>query len=216
MSDGSGSGNAGTTPQETPQEKRSDTYHHGDLRTALVLAAREALNASPAEPITIKSLASRLGVSQPALYRHFDDRDALLAAVAADGFDRLRSALTAVRDSEPGEMALERLCRSYIAFGTENAGVYRLMFSRRSLVAKDGNPLSGAADACFEILSDHVRRRVGSSQATMRALSTWATLHGLVTLETEGLLFGPQGGRDVTSREIINGIAAGLTRSHEP
>ena len=213
MTDGSGRGEAGTTPQE----KRSDTYHHGDLRTALILAAREALKTSAVEPITIKSLASRLGVSQPALYRHFDDRDALLAAVAVDGFDRLRSMLIAVRETEPKEIALKRLCRSYIEFGTENAGVYRLMFSRRSLAAREGNnPLSVAADACFEILSDHVRQRVGSSQATMKALSTWATLHGLVILETEGLLFGPQGGRDVTSTEIINGIVAGLTRSDEP
>jgi hypothetical protein len=87
------SGNLPTGSPSAPSVKAADAYHHGDLRAALIVAAREALGTMPPEAITLKSLAARLGVSQPAPYRHFQSREALLAAVAADGFDRFRTQL---------------------------------------------------------------------------------------------------------------------------
>ncbi|MBV9511686.1 MAG: helix-turn-helix transcriptional regulator, partial [Caulobacteraceae bacterium] len=71
-----------------PSVKAVDAYHHGDLRSALIAAAREALETAAPETVSLKALAARLGVSQPAPYRHFESREALLAAVAADGFER--------------------------------------------------------------------------------------------------------------------------------
>src|ERR1700745_4165250 len=85
-------------PIVTRMEKAENAYHHGDLRAALIAAARQVLETARPEAITLKSLAHRLGVSQPAPYRHFANRDALLAAVAADGFERFRDALVAARD----------------------------------------------------------------------------------------------------------------------
>src|SRR5271156_2087735 len=84
---------AATEPLPMPSVKAANVYHHGDLRAALIVAAREALEAMAADAVTLKSLAARLGVSQPAPYRHFDSREALLAAVAADGFERFRTQL---------------------------------------------------------------------------------------------------------------------------
>src|ERR1700743_2999787 len=96
--------------------KASDAYHHGDLRAALIAAAREALETTAPENITLKSLALRLGVSQPAPYRHFNNRDALLAAVAADGFMRFGQALGAAAATGDPKDGFERACLAYLAF----------------------------------------------------------------------------------------------------
>lgn len=175
---------------DASESAKSSSYHHGDLRAALILAARGALETAPPETIQLKALAQQLGVSQPAPYRHFSGRDALMATVAYDGFDRLLASLVATRDDGPAELALERLCLAYIAFGLSNRGVYRLMFTRAvlSFPAADDVDL---ADASFEILAAEVARRVGSGRSAAVATTMWATLHGAVGLHAEGLLSGP-------------------------
>src|SRR5918911_4307747 len=76
-----------------PARKPEKTYHHGDLRDALIKAALREAEQGGAEAISIKALSKQLGVSQPAPYRHFADREALLAAVTAEAFPQLRAIL---------------------------------------------------------------------------------------------------------------------------
>src|SRR5215468_8751049 len=92
--------------------KPHNTYHHGDLREALVQAAlREAEQGGP-EAISIKALAKELGVSQPAPYRHFADREALLAAVTAEAFRQFTATMRAAMAEPSKHSKLSRLAQA--------------------------------------------------------------------------------------------------------
>ena len=171
--------------------KAADTYHHGDLRAALIVAAREALETMPPDAVSLKSLAARLGVSQPAPYRHFGSRDALLAAVAADGFERFHTLLTEAAAGATGGQEFEACCLAYVAFGRANMSVYRLMFASRLLQTSEDQALKLAASAAFDMLVEGVTRYVPAERVLATAIWVWSTLHGLVMLDAEGLLSGP-------------------------
>src|SRR5258708_39893810 len=95
--------------------KSLHAYHHGDLRDALVQAAlREAEQGGP-EAISIKALAKRLGVSQPAPYRHFADREALLAAVTGEGFRQFSATLRRAGRKPPKPAQPWRLAQATLA-----------------------------------------------------------------------------------------------------
>jgi AcrR family transcriptional regulator len=105
------------------------TYHHGDLRAALVKAAAAEIERGGYETLSLRGLSESLGVSRAAPYRHFADRRALLAAVAAEGFDEL----TAIHRKAiaKGKTPLARLTaagRGYLAFAAERPQMFRLMF----------------------------------------------------------------------------------------
>jgi AcrR family transcriptional regulator len=197
-------------PAIEPAVKAADAYHHGDLRAALVGAAREALETAAPEAITLKSLAVRLGVSQPAPYRHFQNREALLNAVAADGFARFRDALVQARDTAPTGEAFERACLAYLAFGRGNMGVYRLMFASR-LATSDDAALEHSSQAAFDFLLQGVGDVVPAERVYVTAVWIWSTLHGLVMLEAERLGAGPDKDRttpDEVVRQMIGTLKA--------
>ncbi len=107
--------------------KNESSYHHGDLRAALIKAAAAEIERGGYENLSLRELAQSLGVSRAAPYRHFADRRALLAAVAADGFDRL----TAIHRNAKGRTPHARLAaagRGYLAFAAEQPQMFRLMF----------------------------------------------------------------------------------------
>jgi AcrR family transcriptional regulator len=107
--------------------KNDSGYHHGDLRAALVKATAAEIERGGHENLSLRELAESLGVSRAAPYRHFADRRALLAAVAADGFDRL----TAIYRNASGRTPQARLAaagRGYLAFAAERPQMFRLMF----------------------------------------------------------------------------------------
>ncbi len=189
----------------TASVKPAKTYHHGDLREALIAAAREALEIQAPETITLKSLAVRLGVSQPAPYRHFDSREALLTAVAAEGFVRFEAAL-ADTQLDPADHPFERACVAYLEFGRVNGGLYRLMFASNLLRTAGDGTLTRAAAHAFDFLLRGLKGHAPPDRLYATALWVWATLHGLVMLEAEGLASGPMrngaSGADVVRRMV--------------
>lgn len=168
--------------------KAEDSYHHGDLRSALIAAAREALETTAPQDISLKSLALRVGVSQPAPYRHFQSREALLAVVAADGFDRFREALQVAGEGASETERLERTGAAYLAFARTNWGVYRLMFASSLLKTEDDETLALAANAGFQLLLQDVSHYAPADKIEQTALWVWSTLHGLAMLEAEGMV----------------------------
>lgn len=92
--------------------KPGSTYHHGDLRDALIKAALREAERGGAEAISIKALAKQLGVSQPAPYRHFADREALLAAVTAEAFRQLSAVLREAMAKSSKQSKLSRLAQA--------------------------------------------------------------------------------------------------------
>src|ERR1700753_53209 len=102
-----------------PTRKPRQSYHHGDLREALIQAAlREAEQGGP-EAISIKALAKTIGVSQPAPYRHFADRDALLVAVTAEAFRQFNTTLREALAKSSRRSKLSRLAQAALVFGLE-------------------------------------------------------------------------------------------------
>lgn len=161
---------------------RRATYHHGDLPSAVLNAAVELLNEQDAETLSVREIARRAGVSAMAPYRHFADRDAVLAAVAIRGFDDLRQTMSAADRSAAPDRALRAQLKAHLSFARQNPGLYRLMFSPFRTRA---NPdVLKASKATFEVIlnrvtPDHPIDRLTSAD---QALGVWALVHGLATL----------------------------------
>src|SRR5712692_4193754 len=100
-----------------PARKPTDRYHHGDLRRALVQEAVRTIQARGADALTLRAVGQKLGVSRTALYRHFADKSALLAAVAGEGFHTLRVQLVEVWErGGRGLEGFEAMGAAYIRF----------------------------------------------------------------------------------------------------
>src|SRR5277367_2997071 len=108
---------------------KSQPYHHGDLRRALIDTALQLVTEEQDWAFSLREVARRAGVSHRAPYNHFTDRLDLLAAVAAVGFERLHDGLShAIIGVEDPEAAVVAICRAYMHLGLENPALYRLMF----------------------------------------------------------------------------------------
>ncbi|WP_428031206.1 TetR/AcrR family transcriptional regulator [Ancylobacter sp.] len=164
-------------------------YHHGNLREALMKAALELIAEKGTAGATFAEAARRAGVSPAAPYRHFRDRDELLAAVAADGFERFTKALEAGWNEgrpTPPE-AFERLGRAYLGFAREHPADYVAMFES-GLRSEAFPALDQAGQRAFGVLREAADALVASMPAAVRppalmvALHTWALAHGVASL----------------------------------
>ncbi len=171
--------------------KPQNTYHHGDLRDALIKAAlREAEQGGP-EAISIKALAKELGVTQPAPYRHFADREALLAAVTAEAFREFTEMLRQAMAKPSKRSKLSRLAQATLDFGLRRNGIYRLMFVSRTIAcAATGSELHKAASETFALVVEALEAPAIGYVRERQALKIWAALHGVVMLAEQGLLTG--------------------------
>ena len=167
--------------------KDPGVYHHRNLRPALIAAAREALETVAPESISLKALAAQLGVSQPAPYRHFSSREALLTAVAIDGFEQFTAALAEAAAKGLEWERFERACLAYLRFGSRYPGLYRLMFASHLLKTATDPSLGSASKTAFDQLLHLLEKLIAPEVINVTAIWVWSTLHGLVMLEAEGL-----------------------------
>ena len=164
-------------------------YHHGDLRRALIDTALAMVTEEGAWNFTLREVARRAGVSHAAPYNHFEDKSALLAEVAALGFESLRQALEAAARAQPrsARQALAGIAAAYVRFGVEHPAHYRLMFGAE-LAEKARYPaLQAAGDAAFAVLTGVLERGQAAGQVRRapvraQALAAWSLVHGLTTL----------------------------------
>jgi AcrR family transcriptional regulator len=164
-------------------------YHHGDLRRALIDTALAMVTEEGAWNFTLREVARRAGVSHTAPYNHFEDKSALLAEVAALGFESLRQTLerTARGQRRSARQAFAGIAAAYVRFGVKHPAHYRLMFGAE-LAEKARYPtLQAASDAAFAVLTGVLERGQASGQVrsgTVRdqALAAWSLVHGLTTL----------------------------------
>ena len=167
-------------------------YHHGDLRLTLLRIAREQVAEGGAHAMSLAALARRAGVSQPAPYRHFADRDALLEAVAAEGFKEFAAALTAAAAARGPDSALKAMALAYVTFGEANIELYRLMFASRLVPeAGAGSALETAAVDAFNRLREALSVTTPANRVNDEALLIWSQLHGLVMLKADGHIRRP-------------------------
>lgn len=156
-------------------------YHHGDLRAALVHAATELVTCCGPAAVSLREVARMAGVSHNAPYRHFPTRQALLAAVAARGFEMLGDAIhDAVQYIDPVQR-LQQVARGYIDFALARRGIYQLMFSAE--IRKDEHPeLQAVASAAFQRLESHVASFNPKLDSSSAAITAWSLLHGIAHL----------------------------------
>ena len=188
-----------------PARKPLNTYHHGDLRDALVQAALGEVELGGPEAISISALAKKLGVSQPAPYKHFADREALLVAVAAEAF-RQFSAMLREQIRKPSKRSkLSRFARTTLDFGLHRNGIYRLMFASRVMAsAPKGSELHAAGMETFDLLVESLEAPAVGSLRERSALKVWVALHGVVMLAEQGLLTGQLA--NVSREELVEDI----------
>lgn len=170
------------------RSRKSQSYHHGDLRQALLDAAEVELAENGIERFSLRAVAKRVGVSHGAPAHHFEDTQGLLTALAARGYAWFMAAQDR-REHLASDDPRERLAASglgYIDFAVEHPALFRLMFvSERT--DKDDSALANAATAAFEKLAEHVqsiRHRDPHTDlpAMTDVLSCWAIAHGLADL----------------------------------
>lgn len=172
------------------------TYHHGDLKLTLINAAKQMLQESGLAGLSMRKLAEVTGVSRTAPYHHFSDKNALLCAIAEEGFqqqDRLLEELTSNVTGNHQKL-FEQFVLAYVHFAASNPQQYDLMYG--SEIWRSGQPgeeLEQAAKASFKRWVNEISQlqAAGVLQQNITALRlsqvTWATLHGLCRLLNDGI-----------------------------
>jgi AcrR family transcriptional regulator len=168
-------------------------YHHGNLKEALLRAALDLIAQKGPAGFTFAEAARAAGVSPAAPYRHFRDREELMASVARRGFEAFVQALTRAWDDGRPEpfSAFERVGRAYLTFARNEPAFYSAMFE--SGVPMEADPeLRVAGDAAFAVLRAAAERLIatlpaaGRPPALMMALHVWAMAHGIASLFCRG------------------------------
>jgi AcrR family transcriptional regulator len=168
-------------------------YHHGNLKEALVRAALELIAEKGPAGFTFADAARWAGVSPAAPYRHFRDRDALLADVARRGFEEFASVLAKAWDEGRPEVmaAFDRLGKTYLAFAKREPAYYSAMFEAGVPLDTD-RELREAGENAFAVLRAAAEKLVslmpsqGRPPALMVALHVWAMTHGIASLFGRG------------------------------
>jgi AcrR family transcriptional regulator len=178
------------TARRTPQRLRRppDRYHHGDLRHALLEEAARTIQHEGVDGLTLRAVGERLGVSRTALYRHFTDKAALLAAVARDGFRTLRLALVeAWTEGGGGRRGFEAMGLAYVQFALANPSHYRVMFGGFLARGSPDRELAEEAAGAFQALVDALIAQqqaglVRPDDPLQLARLIWALVHGIAML----------------------------------
>lgn len=177
-----------------PQNVRP-SYHHGDLRQTLLVAAKSLIAEAGIESLSLRKLAERAGVSRTAPYHHFSDKNDLLCAIAAEGFCRRHRTAAQAFDNpqlSPREKFEEFIC-GYIRFAAENPEEYELMFGRNIWKQKNSTQeLRDVAYPCFQHQLEMIRSwqqcgLIGGTNALRTSQVIWGTVHGIAKLWIDGI-----------------------------
>jgi len=178
------------------RRKPAATYHHGDLRRALLAETARTIRKEGIDAVTLRAVGKRLGVSRTALYRHFADKDALLAVVAREGFVALKAALDRARATTPSlRDQLTAMGAAYVGFAIDNPAHYQVMFGRFLERCRDEPELLADAAAAFQALVDMIvdlqqAKQVRRGDPAELSRFVWASVHGIAMLAINGQL-GP-------------------------
>jgi AcrR family transcriptional regulator len=198
---------------------RRRSYHHGNLRAALVEAAVGLVQREGVEALTLRGVARLAGVSSAAPYRHFADKRALLAAVAEEGFRLLARALRgAGGDGADPRARFRARGPAYVGFATTYPSHFRVMFGRELADRSGYAGLREAAQAAFDALVDGMKDAqaagvVREGDPRELGLTAWAAMHGLATLLLDGRLQALYG-RSVD--ELVAAVGASIYHGLAP
>lgn len=207
--------------RQTDRQKPK-AYHHGDLRNALIQAGLELLTEGGAQALDLRKVARRAGVSHAAPYRHFADKQALVAAITEEGFRLLAEQIQATLREMPADPfeQLFGVALAYVRFAQTHPWLMREMFSGLTIEREAFASLHAASKMVYRLYTDVIRRgqeqgKIAEGDPTALAGVLWAVLHGLAMLIIEQQLRpyadGPEGSERVT-RYTIEVLYAGFAR----
>ena len=206
----------------TPASPAPKRYHHGDLRNALIHAGQALLAAGGSAALDLRKVARAAGVSHAAPYRHFADKQALLAAIAEEGFHQLTARMDAALAQAPGTAAdqLEQLAHSYVQFAINQPAHMREMFSGLTVERAAYPELHAAAKQAFGrvvqvVERGQAQREIGLGDPANLAMVTWAQIHGIAMLLIEDQLPGVKGDPQAIAgliADCMHTLYAGLCR----
>ena len=190
-------------------------YHHGNLRSALLARAEQTVRERGAQALSLRELAREVGVSHGAPRRHFNDRQALLDALAEDGFVRLGRTLDeAVRKAGSGCTAqLQALAQTYVTFATQHAAMLELMYAGKH--REGAEHVYAAAEQAFAVSLGVIAAGQQSGELVPGdpeplAKVSLATLHGLAAMANGGMLEGED--LDAMVADAMEMLLSGLRR----
>ncbi|MGB1014669.1 MAG: TetR/AcrR family transcriptional regulator [Nannocystaceae bacterium] len=164
---------------------RKKAYHHGDLRTTILKAAVSLIAERGLHGLSLRECARRAGVSHAAPYRHFQDKNALLLAIAREGFDGLaeagEQAMLGITDPR---QRLDAYGATYVRFAVEHPVHHKVMFASELETPSAQDKASGTR--AFELLVETAAAVVGPEQAELAAVASWSLSHGLSMLILDG------------------------------
>ncbi len=196
-----------------PQRSGRGSYHHGNLREALVACALAMISERGPNGFTLAEVARAAGVSGAAPYRHFRDRNALIAEIARQGFEKFAADLRAAWDlGRPTPVAAMESCgRAYLAFARREPAFYAAMFEP-GFPLEDDPALLQESERAFGVLRQAAEAVVktmpprGRPPALMVALHVWSLAHGIASL----FIDGPSGSRRKLPMPSDDLLEAGL------
>ncbi|HXZ81348.1 MAG TPA: TetR/AcrR family transcriptional regulator [Terriglobales bacterium] len=166
-------------------------YHHGALRAAALTEARRILARKGADAVTLRAIARSVGVTANALYRHFQNKDALLGALAEEGFRELSQRFQSIAERDPQARFIE-MARQYVGFGIAKPALLQVMFGRAmARLSKNSSLGSAAKEAFLELLrgaADAAGLPLETTDSFQLAIACWSLVHGYATLATNGAL----------------------------
>jgi AcrR family transcriptional regulator len=169
---------------------KSDTYHHGDLRSALIAAGTEIVERDGFEALTVRAAARVVGVSHGAPARHFADLRSFVAAIAAAGFTRLGETLAEPRNDDP-VAELRAVGDSYVHFALTHPNLYRVLFHPLLAERSEQSELAATSMAAFDQLRRRIERAMAAGairqgDVTASAVALWSSVHGVCILLLDG------------------------------
>lgn len=165
----------------------SRPYHHGDLRRALVDAARRLLEAEGPTALSLRAVAREAGVSPAAPYHHFKDKAELLDAVAQEGWDLLEQQMAQAKEDAEGRAQLTALGIAYVCFARDNPALYRVMYD----AARDKEMLpmelaDGDEDSAYcmvrNTMIEHGADPTQETDLELATIAAWCGAHGLAEM----------------------------------
>jgi AcrR family transcriptional regulator len=183
-------------------------YHHGNLRSALLERAAQTVDERGVQALSLRELAREAGVSHGAPRRHFPDRQALLDALAEDGFERLGGELARAVEGAGADFRarLHALAQAYIAFATRHPALLELMFAGKQREGADR--VRETADRAFAIADAQASGELAAGDPGRVAIVAFATLQGLAAMANGGMIDGAPVDAVVTDavEHLLDGI----------
>ena len=173
-----------------PQKYAKRGYHHGDLRAALIETGMRLIEFSDADQLSLRQVAREVGVSAAAVYRHFPDKDAFLAALAEEGLNRLGAAQRqAAAKAGYGAQGFNASGRTYVRFALKHPALFKMIMSHTPQVdhfAADATSVSSPMRWLRSSVAALAPEDASAEELRSAALRAWSKVHGLAMLMLDG------------------------------